>query len=213
VVAWAGLLCAVYALQLRPGSDVEAAGICNAGLVRAGEWWRPLTATTLHADFGHLAMNAAFGILLLGVAMGRFGSGVTLLTTTLCGALANVLTLSWREDQTSGLGASGVVMAALGLLAADAAMQYWRRKQPPRLIAEGIVGGMLLFVLVGVSPTSDVAAHAGGFAFGLLSGLPLARLRLLSLHRPRINLAAGFAYCALLILAWLWALTAAKPTA
>jgi len=157
-------------------------------------------------------MNATFGILLLGVAMGRFGSGLTLLTTTVCGLSANLLTLLWRDDRVSGLGASGVVMAALGLLAADATMQYWRRKQPPRLIAEGIVGGLMLFVLVGVSPTSDVAAHAAGFFSGLLLGLPLARLPLTIIHRPKWNLLAGFAYGLLLTLAWAWALTATDTT-
>lgn len=208
VLAWVVLISSLFALQEWTGSDIEAAGICSAGLVRSGEWWRLLTATTLHADLGHLAMNGAFGILLLGIAMGRFGSGLTLLTTTLCGALANMFTLLWREDQASGLGASGVVMAALGLLTADAAIQYWRRKQPPRLIMEGLVGGLMLFVLVGVSPTSDVAAHAAGFVGGLLLGIPLASLPLTTIHRARWNLLAGFAFGAMLTLTWLWALLA-----
>jgi len=191
---------------------VQASGICNAGSVRSGEWWRIVTVTTLHADLGHLAMNAVFGILLLGLAMGRFGSGLTLLATALCGVFANALTLMWRDDRASGLGASGVVMAALGLLAADAAMQYWRRKQPPRLIAEGVVGGVMLFVLVGVSPTSDVAAHAAGFFSGLLVGLPLAALPLTVIHRYRWNLFAGFAYALLMTLSWALALNIGSPT-
>ena len=208
VLAWAGVIAALFFLQTRPDSTVEAAGICNAGLVRSGEWWRLLTATTLHGDLGHLAMNTAFGILLIGVAMGRFGSGPTLLTTTVCGFLANLITLMWRDDRVSGLGASGVVMAALGLLAADATIQYWRRKQPPRLIAEGIAGGLMLFVLVGVSPTSDVAAHAVGFITGFLLGLPLAGLPLTTIHRPRWNLLTGGLYSLLIAVGWVWALTA-----
>jgi membrane associated rhomboid family serine protease len=208
VLAWVGLIAALFFLQSRPDATIEGAGICNAGLVRSGEGWRLLTATTLHGDIGHLAMNTVFGILLLGVAMGRFGSGLTLLATSICGFLANLVTMLWRHDHVSGLGASGVVMAALGLLAADATMQYWRRRQPPRLIAEGIAGGLMLFVLVGVSPTSDVAAHAIGFTTGFLIGLPLAALPLTWIRRPRWNLIAGGIYSVTLAGAWVWALTA-----
>lgn len=210
VLAWAGVMVLLFALQSRPGSPMEAAGICNAGLVRTGEWWRAMTATTLHADVGHLSMNLAFGVFLLGIAMGRFGSGLTLLTTAVCGALANLLTALWRPDQASGLGASGVVMAALGLLAADTAVQYWRHRQPPRLIVEGLLAGILLFVLVGMSPTSDVPAHAGGFLAGLLFGALLARLPRTAIRCARWNFLAGFAYSAIVILAWLWALAGRK---
>lgn len=208
VLAWVAVITAMFTLQNRIASPVEAAGICNMGLVRAGEWWRPLTATMLHADLGHLAMNAVFGILLLGVAMGRFGSGLTLLTTTLCGTIANLFPLLWRDDRVSGLGASGVVMAALGLLAADTTMQYWRRRRPPRLILEGILGGVMLFVLVGLSPTSDVAAHTAGFTTGFLLGLPLAGLPLTTIRRPSWNIVAGFVYSATIMLGWLTALIA-----
>jgi membrane associated rhomboid family serine protease len=202
VLAWVGIISVAFWLQTRPDSPLTAAGLCNAGLARSGEWWRPLTATLLHADAGHLAMNAVFGVLLIGIAMGRFGSGLTLLATTLAGAAANLIPLLWRDDKSGALGGSGVVMAALGLIAASAAMDYWRRKHPPRLVMEAIVGGMLLFVLVGVSPTSDVPAHAGGFAFGLLLGLPLARLRLTLIRQARMNLIAGFLYCLLVTVAW-----------
>jgi len=207
VLAWVGLMITLFALQSRPGSPVEADGICNAGLMRTGEWWRTVTATTLHADLGHLSMNLVFGVFLLGIAMGRFGSGLTLVTTTVCGALANLLPALWRPDQASGLGASGVVMAALGMLAADTAVQYWRHKQPPRLILEGLIGGLLLFVLLGMSPTSDVPAHAGGFLAGLSFGAVLARLPQTAIRRARWNVLSGFAYCAILTLAWLWALS------
>jgi hypothetical protein len=88
------------------------------------------------------------------------------------------------------------------LIAAAAAVHYWQRKHPPRLVLEAIVGGMLLFVLVGVSPTSDVAAHAGGFLFGLLLGLPLAALPLTRIRQARLNLVAGLIYCLLVIVAW-----------
>ena len=206
VLAWALLVLGAFLLQMRPGSGLEDAGICNAGLVRTGEWWRPVTATMLHADPGHLTMNVVFGLLLLGVAMGRFGSGLTLLGATLAGSLANLIPLIWRPDTSSSLGASGVVMGALGMMAAGAAMHYWQRRHPPRLIMEALVGCMMLFVLVGLSPTSDVTAHAGGFAAGLAIGFPLAAVPVTSLRRMRVNFIAGALFCLLMTTAWTAAL-------
>lgn len=71
------------------------------------------------------------------------------------------------------------------------------------------MAAVLLFVFLGVSPESDVVAHAGGFIGGLLLGVPLALARR-SVHRPRLNLLAGILFIALVILPWWLALTAAS---
>ncbi len=205
-VAWVGLIAVFFALQTQPGSTLGEIGISRAGLVRAGEWWRPVTATLLHADLGHLALNAVFGLMLLGMAMGRFGSGLALLVTLLSGAFANVVPLLWREDWAGSLGASGAVMAALGMLAADSAVQQMQRRQSQRLVIQALAGGVMLFMLVGLSPSSDVPAHVCGFIAGMILGLPLAWLPVTTLHRARWNILAGFGYCALLTCGWMWAL-------
>src|SRR6185295_492432 len=92
------------------------------------DWWRLFTAQLLHADLLHFATNAVFGFLLLGLAMGRYGNGVALLATFLAGAGGNIV--SWLVYGASfrGLGASGMVMGALGLLAAQSVALY---KQHP----------------------------------------------------------------------------------
>jgi hypothetical protein len=82
-----------------------------------------------------------------------------------------------------------------------------KRRQLRRLIAEGLGGGLMLFVLVGTSPSSDIPAHAAGFVFGGLLGLPLALLPLTTTHRGRWNLVAGGAYCLLLCATWILAMT------
>jgi membrane associated rhomboid family serine protease len=206
-VGWVGLIAVFFALQTQPGSSLEAVGVSRAGLVRAGEWWRPITATLLHADLGHLALNAVFGLMLLGMAMGRFGSGISLAVTLVGGALANATPLLWREDWAGSLGASAVVMAALGLLAGDAIMQQIQRRQPRRLVIQALAGGVMLFVLMGTSPSSDIPAHASGFVAGVMFGIPLAGLPLTTLRCARGNLVAGFLYCALVSGAWIWGLS------
>ena len=57
--------------------DWLAAGRVDGELIRQGEWWRTLTALTLHSGFRHLAGNIGFGAL-FGLLAGRlFGSGLT----------------------------------------------------------------------------------------------------------------------------------------
>jgi hypothetical protein len=53
----------------------------NSEAVRRGEWYRLFTAIFLHSDLAHLMANATFGAIFLGLAMARFGWGVTLLAT------------------------------------------------------------------------------------------------------------------------------------
>lgn len=185
---------------------LEVAGTMNDRLPQTGEWWRLWTATTLHADLGHLAANATTGVLVLGLAMGRYGAGWALLGATLAGVFGNLLGMLIRQQAYTGLGASGVVMGALGLLAVYSAVLYREVPGSKRHILAGAGGGVLLFVLLGVNPGSDMLAHAGGFAGGILAGLILGRLPPKVLTSARANLIAGLACGLSLLGAWLLAL-------
>ena len=187
-------------------ADLRMTGIMDGAALAHGEWWRLFTATWLHADLAHLAMNAIFGFLFLGLVMGRYGPGVGVLAAYLAGVGGNVTSWLVYGDSHRGLGASGVVMGALGLLTIQSVALLKRRNANTfRLFASGIFAGLLLFVFLGVSLESDVVAHLGGFITGLLLGSLLALAPRLT-HRPRVNLAAGILFAALVILSWWWGL-------
>ena len=204
-LVWVWLVILFYGWsEARP--DLEAAGMMTGTALAHGEWWRCFTATWLHADIGHLASNVVFGFLFLGLAMARYGPGVGLLAAYLAGVGGNVVTGLVYDATMRGLGASGVVMGALGMLSVQSfALLRRRNSNTIRLFAGGIMGGLLLFVFLGVSPEADVVAHLGGFIAGLLLGLLLTLVPRF-IHRPRINLAAGILFVALVILPWWWAL-------
>jgi membrane associated rhomboid family serine protease len=188
-------------------ADLRTAGMMDGAALAHGQWWRLFTATWLHADIAHLATNMVFGFLFLGLVMGRYGPGVGLLAAYLAGVGGNVA--GWRVygENYLSLGASGVVTGALGLLAVQSAALLRRRNANTiRFFATGLIGAVLLFVFLGVSPESDVVAHFGGFISGLLLGIPLA-LASRFVHRPWLNLAAGILFTALVILPWWRALT------
>jgi len=182
-------------------------GMMNNAALTHGEWWRLFTATWLHADLAHLAMNAVFGFLFLGLVMGRYGPGVGLLAACLAGAGGN-LAAGWVHEATMrGLGASGVVMGALGLLTVPSLILPKQQKANAfRLIAGGLLAGVLIFVMIGVNPETDVVAHFGGFVTGWLLGLVLACVSRFT-RRPRVNLVAGILYALLIIIPWFLALS------
>ena len=138
--------------------------------------------------------------------MGRYGPGVGLLAAYFAGVGGNLLAWLVYGETHRGLGASGVVMGALGLLAIQSVSLLKRRNANTfRLFASGILAGVLLFVFLGVSPGTDVVAHLGGFVTGLLLGLILALAPHFN-HRPLVNLTAGILFAALVILPWWWGL-------
>jgi membrane associated rhomboid family serine protease len=201
---WAVLLCALYALN-DSGIDLRTGGILDTIALAHGQWWRLFTAMWLHADLAHLASNAMFGFVLLGLTMGRYGTGVGLVAAYLAGAGGNLCSWAFSSRPHYGLGASGMVMGCLGLLAIQS-VSLWR-KSPRHLkhFLEGIFGGLMLFVLLGLTPGTDVVAHFGGFASGLLLGNLLTRF-IQVLRKPAANFASALAFVLLVLWPWWLAL-------
>jgi rhomboid protease GluP len=191
-------------------ADLRTLGMVDSAALARGQWCRLFTATWLHADIAHLATNMVFGFLFLGLVMGRYGPGVGVLAAYLAGAGGNLFAWWVYGANHLSLGASGVVTGALGLLAVQSATLLKRPNANTfRVFAAGIMAAVLLFALLGVSPESDVVAHAGGFICGLLLGVPLA-LASKHVHRSWPNLTAVILFTLLVILPWWLALTYAS---
>jgi Uncharacterized membrane protein (homolog of Drosophila rhomboid) len=201
-LAWV-LLMAVFFWAQNYSSQVQSAGLMDSVAVSRGEWWRLFTAVCLHADIGHLAMNVTLGLLLLGLVMSRYGTGVGLLAAFLSGVGGNLATWMMFPEHRS-LGASGMVMGCLGLMTVQG-FTFRRDPYALKLAISGLCGGALLFVLLGVDPRSDVLAHFGGFATGAILG-SLLLLVPKQLHKTGINVIAGAIFSIALIVAWWLAL-------
>jgi membrane associated rhomboid family serine protease len=166
----------LFAVEATGRGDLQSAGMMDNKAVHAGQWWRLLTAVTLHGDLAHLTANVTTGLVLLGLAMGALGPGVGLLAAFLAGVGGNLAGLLFYPDTHRGLGASGMVMGALGLLAAQWLTLLRHGLSPRQFVLRGVLSGCLLFVLLGFSPERnvDVLAHVAGFAIGLALGTVLA---------------------------------------
>lgn len=184
--------------------NFHISGAVDRTAVLNGEWWRVFTAVTLHADVAHLLANVTIGFVFLGFAMGCYGVGGAMLLSLLGGALGNVGSLLLHESPFRSLGASGFVMASLGLLAAHS-LSFGRHEKRVVWIGRGVIAGGLLVVLLGLSPTSDVLAHIGGFVAGVALGVGALSWRT-QLMRHTFSTACLGVFVTLVVLTWMLAL-------
>jgi len=201
-LVWCLLLAAAHWAATFLAPELLAAGRMDSAAVGRGEWHRLFTAVMLHADLPHLMANAAFGSLILGLAMARFGAGVALLATFLAGALGNAAGFWLHDRPYLGVGASGMMMGALGMLCAHSAGLWRQSPKAGRYVLSGVIAGFLLFVLFGLSPNSDLVAHLGGFVSGGLLGLGLALADEKALCGKKLNAGAAGVLAALIAVAW-----------
>ncbi len=198
VLFWGLLMAGFYYLSHISRPDFQMAGCMDNEAVQAGQWWRLFSAMLLHANVGHLAANVSTGIVLLGLAMGRYGTGVGLLATYLAGAGGNLAGLLLYPPTHLGVGASGMVMGGLGMLAAQSVTFLHRNRAGWKNVVRSSLAGVMLFVLFGLNPDADVIAHLGGFATGLALGGVLICLPA-AWQNPKTDLAAGILFAGLLL--------------
>ena len=188
------------------GENWLQAGRVDGALIRAGEWWRTLTALTLHADLSHLGGNLIFGGL-FGLFAGRLlGSGVAWFSIVTAAAMGNVLNTLLLESSHRSIGASTAVFAALGMVAGYVwkaklmSQERWVYRMGP------IVGGLALLMYTGTGDeNTDIGAHLMGFVCGFATGMVLTLLDKI-IRDIRWQLMAGACSVLIVSAAWLIAL-------
>jgi membrane associated rhomboid family serine protease len=171
--------------------DWLAAGRAQAALIGEGEWWRGVTALSLHVDSLHLIGNLVFGLVFGFLAGQLLGWGLAWCAMLLGGTLGNAVNALFQDPGHTSVGASTAVFAAVGILAFYA----WRHRQSPVNRWAPLGGGIALLAFLGMGgERTDIAAHLTGFASGGLLGALFAalnhRLAVLVRHQTALGLAA-----------------------
>lgn len=214
---WTGFWCA-YILtffyiilgSFDSSRPLHVAGAMSRNELLQGEWWRSITALTLHSGFTHLVANSVF-LFFVGQAvvreLGR-GLGPALILTG--GVLGNYLAASTASPYQRSVGASTACFAALGIISTLQAAHIYRRHLSWQRVWKRVwiplAGGLAMLGLTGSSPGSDIAAHLFGFLAGVGLAVPAALTQ-------SMRISSGMqwslvALCALLLpLAWLLAST------
>jgi len=209
-LAYAAVLLFFFAVREHAafGVDWLAAGAVDGARMLRGEWWRAVTALTLHAEFGHLAGNLAFGMGFAWLVARRVGSGAGWLAIVLAGVSGNALNAAMHGFAHAAIGASTGVFGAVGALCAYADETRPTRWRLGLRRWSAVAAGIMLLAFLGLEgERTDIGAHLSGFAcgvvLGFLLGRPAARRWLDSARAQR---AAGLLACALPAVAWLAAL-------
>jgi len=203
-VGWFLIITLIHVLTELAPRDLRFAGRMDNAAVAAGQWWRLITACTLHADAGHLMANVTTGILFLGLAMALYGVGIAALAAFIAGIGGNVAGYLIYGSTHRGLGASGIVMGAVGLLTVYSLTHLRQGANARHMAVRGVLGGVFLLMLFGLDPSSDVVAHLGGFATGCAAGVSLISLPDRFRQVAWVNgLAMGFCALATCVAWWL----------
>jgi rhomboid protease GluP len=188
--------------------DWILAGKAAAGLIVEGEWWRTVTALTLHGDYGHLFSNLVAGAFLGFVLSQILGGGLAWLLILLSGALGNSLNAVIQPAAHTSIGASTAVFGALGILAVIMSRYratHWKaglRRWAP------LGAGIMLLAFLGIQGERiDVLGHIAGFVAGCLLGAGTVAFGTVAMKQPRkTQFIFAAAALALLIGTWMIAL-------
>lgn len=207
---WVGVLAYLLLIWLLPNLEGRSAfgwhwreiGLMDAELVRDGQWWRAITALTLHADLGHLAGNSFFGAL-FGLFVGRFlGTGFGWLLVLLGGFLGNLANAWLQTPPFASLGASTATFAALGLTGAFVWRRGFLRSGDWRRNFAPLFAAIALLAYTGIGgERTDVLGHFLGFAAGALGGLLASSFDIRRLGKSGQWIAGVLA---LWLVAWAW---------
>jgi len=202
--AWIGSLVYALVLLLVPfalaqgwlRTDPYVAATLDPALVRAGEWWRALTALTLHWDAAHLLGNLGGGTLLGYSAAQVWGNARAWLLILVAAAAANFAESWIGMPNYVSAGASTAVFAILGLVAAFAWRTRGQRFGNPLARWGPLVAGVAMLGFFGAGSnvpvaglpapdlmpfddggSTNVLAHLLGFVCGAVTGVMAAAPR------------------------------------
>lgn len=150
--------------------DWLAIGSADSEKILNGQWWRLVTALTLHVNYLHLLGNLAIGGIFIVFLCRYLGSGLAwamLISSGVMGNLGNALLQPVNHDS---IGSSTLVFGAVGLLAmlniTGRRHLSWKHWFLP------FAGAVALLAFLGTEGEhTDLGAHMCGFVSGVVLGL------------------------------------------
>ncbi len=176
-------------------------GAADAQKILVGEWWRTLTATTLHSDHSHYLSNLFSGYFMLNLLAHRLGMGTILFLGVLTSMVANYLVALSSGMHHISVGFSTTVFSVLGMLAG---VETLHRPKTPGLKFRHIhplLAAFSVALLVGIGENVDIKAHFFGFGLGVAAGLMTRRFPKV-MQTPKLQWAMGLAAYAAYAICW-----------
>jgi len=142
-------------------------GAADAALIVQGEWWRTVTALTLHADLKHVLGNVIAGAVFLHIVCRAMGPGLGSLTVLAAGAGGNLVNAFFYGSLHISIGASTAVFGALGLMGGMGVVRRRRHGAQGRHVWVPIVAALAILAMLGTAGERvDLLGHLFGFLVG-----------------------------------------------
>jgi len=177
-----------------------------AKILQQQEYYRLVTALTLHADTVHLLGNCLFGGFLFHFFCRLTGNGLGLFSMLLTASLGNYSNVYLHGEDHLFIGFSTAVFAIIGMLAMlgrhDRVSKRYIRVIP-------FMAGAALLAMIGSSgERTDLGAHFFGLCCGFVMGWILGRPLFLRLRKSIwLQTSLFLISCAIIIRCWHAALT------
>ncbi len=149
-------------------------------ILNAGEYYRLITALTLHADTVHLLGNCLFGGFLFHFFCKLTGNGLGLFSMLITATLANYINVVLHGGNHLFVGFSTAVFAVIGMLAMISGTM--RTDKRYLRILPFMAGAALLAMIGSSGERTDLGAHFFGLCCGLAWGWLLNRPSLLKIR-------------------------------
>jgi membrane associated rhomboid family serine protease len=183
-----------------------AGAIDSSKILKQGQWWRLVTAMTLHADQMHLVGNCVIGAFMVHLLSKTTGYGIGWLALFLSGMAANLLNIILRDTPHYSVGFSTAIFAAIGILCGQE-LAYRKSSVIRQLLLPLGAGAGLLAMLGSEGRQTDLGAHLFGLGCGLACGALLQTVRLnLQADNHRLQQVLFVLTLALIVGCWLLAL-------
>jgi membrane associated rhomboid family serine protease len=150
--------------------NLHSPGISDAHKVLKGEWFRSLTAQTLHGDMRHLASNLLCGYIVMNMITFRIPLLRLAPFIAVAAALANLCVSLTVQSDFRSLGFSTFVFAAIGCLSVIEFRLMPKETHGLLRRFAPLCGAASLAVFLGLGENADILGHAYGFVAGLFCG-------------------------------------------
>jgi len=159
---------------------IQGAGDAEA-ILQNGEYYRLITALTLHADTVHLLGNCLFGGFLFHFFCKLTGNGLGLFSMLFTATLANYINVALHGSNHLFVGFSTAVFAIIGMLTMIS--REYRADKRYLQVLPFMTGAALLAMIGSSGERTDLGAHLFGLCCGMTWGWFLCRPVLLRLRQ------------------------------
>ncbi len=205
--AWVLITVSIVAGFSLFAADWYVQGRIDAGQIYNGQWWRLVTALSLHANGQHLLSNMGFGLFFLYYISRYLGYGLASMAMLVSGICGNAINVYMHGSTHYSIGASTAVFGILGVLCAYVWKQRyfsqatWSKRLGP------IFGGIVLLAFTGTSgENTDIGAHLWGFVSGLIIGWVCAQFNETIPRHKKVQSVYAITTLGLVVSCWLIAI-------